>query len=100
MPVTARQVAEECVRQTRTKRLSNRAVQVALVAIMLAPDGKVDAAAYRRAVAKECRQRYGSVLLLIVLPILVNLITAWIMRWLNNRDLPLPNLQAQAKAAL
>jgi hypothetical protein len=100
MPFTAQQVADECVRQTKTNRIHNRAVQVALVAIMLAPSGAVDAETYRKAVSRECRKRYGSLLLLIVLPILVNLITAWIMKWLNNRDFPLATLQAQAKSAL
>ena len=100
MSVTAEQVAEECVRQSGAGRFSKNARLVAMVAIAKLPEGEIDLAAYRAEVRKECKDRYGSVLLLIVLPILVNLVTAWIIRWMTTKGLPLKSLRSQAQAAL
>lgn len=104
MPTEASKVAAECVRRTRANRISSHARKVALIAIMLAPEGEVDLPAYRQQIKEEVarRDQYGSVFLIIVLPILVNLISAWIVRWLNNRHhgLNLRRLKTEAFDAL
>lgn len=104
MPSEASKVAAECVRRTRANRISSHARQVALIAIMLAPEGEVDLPAYRRAIKEEVARRgeYGSIFLIIVLPLLINLISAWIIKWLNNRShgLNLRRLKTEAFDAL
>jgi hypothetical protein len=104
MPTEASKVAAECVRRTRANRISSHARKVALIAIMLSPDGEVDAPAFRKQIREEYARRYecGSVFLVIVLPILINLISAWIIRWLSNRshDLNLRRLRTEAFDAL
>lgn len=97
MPYTAQQVAEQCVDETRTRMLSGHAVQVALVAISLCPDGAVDVGKYRRAVRRESQKRYGSLLLMLVLPIIVNLVTAWVLKWWNQDR---GDIREQARCAL
>ena len=98
----AKELAEQCVRETKTDRISRHASQVALVALSLLPDGEVDRKAFRRAISAECRQRYGSIFLIIVLPILVNLISNWIIRWLTNRKpgFPMTSVRQDARALL
>lgn len=104
MPTEASKVAAECVRRTRANRISSNARNVALIAILLAPEGEITQAEYRRQITAEYKRRYecGSVFLIIVLPLLVNLISAWIIRWLNNRSpgLNLRRLKTEAFDAL
>ena len=98
----ATELADQCVRQTKAEKISRHARKVALVALSILPDGEVDPREYRRAISKECRQRYGSLFLVIVLPIIINLISDWIIRWINNRKpgSPMTSVRQDAKAAL
>jgi hypothetical protein len=104
MQTAAEEIADECVRKTGTRRLGRNARQVALVAIMLSPDGKVDLKEYREQIRAECHRRkeFGSFFLIFVLPLIVNLVSAWIAQWLINRhrDFPLRRLRTEAFDAL
>lgn len=104
MPTEASKVAAECVRRTRANRISKHARNVALIAIMLAPEGEVDEKEFRKRIKDEYARRYecGSVFLVFILPLLIQLISAWILRWLNNRHhgLNLRRLKTEAFDAL
>lgn len=84
----AKEVADDCVRKTRTGRLSARARDVALVAIC-----EYDPALNVAGFSKRIRESYeaqnpecGSVFLLFVLPIIANLVARWIWNWISHRD--------------
>lgn len=84
----AQEVADEAVRFTRTGSLSERATDVALVAILVW-DEKASLAQYRSRIRAEYRRRNpdcGSVFLLFVLPIIANLISHWILKWISKKD--------------
>lgn len=83
----AKQVADACITDTRTGRLSARARDVALVAIC-----EWDEALSLRDYRQRIRDSYArqnpectSVFLFFVLPILANLISHWIIKWISNR---------------
>lgn len=101
----ANQVAQWCLESTGTKKYGAKAERVALIAIMLLPDADLDLPAYKRQVRQECWRRkdqFGSIFLIFVLPIIVNVIAAWIAKWLVNRTQgsPIRRIRSQAFDAL
>jgi hypothetical protein len=97
----AEAIAERCVRATRTERLSRRARDVALVAVMLAPEGEDSTYAHR--VIEEYRRRNPQLnpfFVAFVLPILASLIARWIERWILNRRHGISRLRAEAFDAI
>ena len=99
----AQEVADEAVRYTRTGRLSIRAKDVALVAIVVW-DEAASLAEYRSRIRTEYRRlnpECGSVFLLFVLPIIANLISHWILKWIAKRnDGEIRRLKSEACATL
>ena len=99
----AQEVADEAVRYTKTGRLSSRAADVALVAIVVW-DEKASLQEYRSRIRTEYRRRNpeaGSVFLLFVLPIVANLISHWILKWISKRsDGEIQDLKSEACATL
>jgi hypothetical protein len=97
----AREVADRCIQQTGAARMSDRATEVALIAIVHADE---DSRVWRRRIRDEYRQRHpecGSVFLLIVLPILVSLISQWLGKWLFKETAEVRGaLRDQAASAL
>jgi len=86
--VRAQEVADEAVRYTKTGRLSSRATDVALVALLVW-DEEATLQEYRSRIRTEYRRRNpecGSVFLLFVLPIIANLISHWILKWISRKD--------------
>lgn len=84
----AKEVADEAVQFTKTGRLSERATDVALVAIAVY-DEEASLAEYRSRIRTEYRRRNpecGSVFLLLVLPIIANLISHWILKWISRKS--------------
>lgn len=84
----AKEVADDCIRQTRTRKLSARARDVALVAIC-----EYDPSFSVQDFRKRIRESYeaqnpecGSVFLLFVLPIIANLVARWIWNWISHKD--------------
>lgn len=97
----ASEVARWCLESTGTRKYGAKAERVALIAIMLLPDWDIDLHAYRKQVRQECWRRkgeFGSLFLIFVLPIIVNVIAAWIAKWFLNRTngLPLKKIRGQA----
>jgi hypothetical protein len=78
----AEEVIDQCLYETGARGVSPHAREVALIALLYAPPQNMRD--YRRQIRSAFKrsEEYGSVFLLIVLPILVSLISAWINRWL------------------
>ena len=101
--VRAQEVADEAVRYTKTGRLSSRATDVALVAIVVW-DETASLTEYRSRIRTEYRKRNpecGSVFLLLVLPLLANLISHWIIKWISKRNAgEIRRLKSEASSSL
>ena len=97
-------IAEQCVQETGARRFGRAGRRVALIALSLAPDGRIDAARLRSTTTDEFRRTtsgYSSVFLIIVLPILVNLLVKWIIKWISQRkESSLAEIRSQARHAL
>lgn len=97
MQTEAEQIAERCIRATKAHRLSIRARDVALVAIMLLP--QEDCGTYREQIIREYRKRRpkcGPFFIYFVLPIIANLISTWMLRWILKREHGVARLRAEA----
>tara|TARA_Y100001938_G_scaffold31656_1_gene43253 strand:+ start:279 stop:599 length:321 start_codon:yes stop_codon:yes gene_type:complete len=97
MSAQAEQVAERCVRATKAYRLSNRARDVALVAIMLLPEG--DDPSYPQRIIAEYKKRNPKInpfFLYFLLPLLASLAARWIQKWILNRKDSISRLRAEA----
>lgn len=97
----AQQIAHRCVEETGTDRMSNHSEEVALIAIATA---NPDLRAWKKQIRSEFRSRhqeYGSILLMILIPIIVNLITAWLAKWIfSEHARSLEYLRLEANSAL
>ena len=98
------ELADQCVQETGARRFGRAGHRVALIALSLVPDGRVDAARLRSTTTDEFRRTtsgYSSIFLVIVLPILVNLLVQWIIKWIAKRKAgSLADLRLQARHAL
>lgn len=99
--MTAGQIADLCVRETKTHRMSDKANEVALIAIACADQ---DLPAWRKKIKANYRKRHpncGSVFLLFVLPLIISLVSNWLAKWIfkGNQD-GLDMLKAEALNAL
>lgn len=80
----ARAIARKCIDECGAARMSDKAEDVAMIAIATA---EPDLRAWRkkiRSAVRSSNQEYGSIFLIIVLPIIVNLISAWLAKWIFN----------------
>jgi len=97
----ASRVAEACAAESGANTLSDKAKDVALIAIACAtPDKK----AWRRKIKENYRKRHpecGSVFLIFVLPLLISLISNWLAKWIFKESLgDLDAMRAEALNAL
>jgi hypothetical protein len=97
----AQQIAHRCAEETGTARMSQHSEEVALIAIATAnPDRR----AWQQTIRSEFRSRhqeYGSILLMILIPVIVNLVTAWLAKWIfSEHATSLEHLRLEANTAL
>ena len=97
----ATQVANRCITETGVVNMSIHSEEIALIAIATVnPDRR----AWKTQIRSEFRARhkeYGSILLLILLPIIVNLVSAWLAKWIfKERPESMEHLRLEAIAAL
>ena len=84
----ATEVADLCLLESGARGLSDNAREVALIGLMLAPDGNISKREYRRRIKETyCKMHpeRGSVFLIFVLPVLLSLISNWIWKWISER---------------
>ena len=97
----ATQVASRCITETGAVNMSKHSEEIALIAIATAnPDRR----AWKKEIRSEFRARhkeYGSILLMILIPVIVNLVTAWLAKWIfSEHAASLEHLRLEATAAL
>lgn len=95
------EVAARCAQETGASRLSKHGEEVALIALATA---NPDRPQWKRTIRQEFRARNpqcGSILLMILLPILINLVTAWLAKWIfSEHPTSLDHLRTEATSAL
>lgn len=99
----AKEVADACVKHTKTGRLSARARDVALVAIC-EYDPSLSVSDFRQRIRESYEAQNpecGSIFLLFVLPLIANLVARWIWKWISNKDDgEIQRLKSQARSSL
>jgi hypothetical protein len=97
----AQQIAQRCAEETGTARMSQHSEEVALIALATV---NPDLRAWKQTIRSEFRSRhkeYGSILLMILIPVIVNLITAWLAKWIfSEHATSLEHLRLEANTAL
>ena len=96
------EVVEQCLAETGTRKVSDRAREVALIGILVAPEGTIFMREYRTRIKEtyiKANPEVGSFFLIFILPILVSLISNWIARWILNRT-DMKRMRSQAFDAL
>ena len=89
LPLLAKEVADLCLVQTGTRGISDHAREVALVGLLVVPDGAVSMREFRRRIKEtyvKAHPEHGSFFLIFVLPVLISLISNWIAKWIINRN--------------
>lgn len=98
----AEAIAEQCLYESGARGIHRRAREVALVGLLVVPDGAIGMREYRRRI-KETYMRtfpeHGSFFVIFVLPILISLISNWIAKWILNRT-DMREIRSQAFDAL
>lgn len=97
----AEQIADLCVRETKTHKMSDHAKDVALIAIACAtPDMKM----WRKKIKANYKQRHpecGSIFLVFILPLIISLVSNWLAKWIfKGTASSLDVLRAEALNAL
>ncbi len=97
----AQQIAVRCAEETGASRMSTHGEEVALIAIATA---NKDMRAWRKVIRTTFRERHqecGSILLMILIPIIVNLISAWLAKWIfTEPPTSLEEMRMEALSAL
>lgn len=93
----ADQIVAQCLYETGARGMSKYSPELAYLGLIYAQD---------RAMRKKMRTAFtkahpdvGSVFLIFILPILISVISNWIVKWISNRT-DLPRIQGQAYDAL
>jgi hypothetical protein len=97
----ATQIANRCITETGAVNMSQHSEEIALIAIATV---NPDLRAWKKTVRGEFRSRhkeYGSILLMILIPLIVNLVTAWLAKWIfKEHATSLEHLRLEANTAL
>lgn len=98
----AERIANQCLRETRANEMSSLAKDIALIAIAEYPDGEIDLPAYRKAIKERLvkERKCGFFFTVFVLPLMISLISGWVLQWFTNRKTDLESLRASANESL
>lgn len=81
------EVVEQCLVESGARGFPH-AREVALVGLLVVPDGSVSRKEYRRRIREtylRSSPERGSFFVIFVLPIIISLISQWIAKWIVNR---------------
>lgn len=84
----AEEIAEQCLYESGARGISRHARDVALVGLLVVPDGAISMRQYRRRIREtylQANPECGSLFMLVVLPVLISLVSNWISRWIMSR---------------
>ena len=98
----ATEVADQCLYESGARGISKHAREVALVGLLVVPDGAVSMREYRRRIKEtylKANPECGSFFIIFVLPVLISLVSNWIAKWILNRQ-DMKTIRSQAFDAL
>lgn len=99
--MNAGQIADLCVRETKTHKMSDTAKDVALIAIACATP---DMPTWRKQIKANYKKRNpkaGSIFLVFILPLIISLVSNWLAKWIfKGNPTSLDVLRAEALNAL
>lgn len=98
----AAEVADLCLYESGARGISKHSREVALVGLMLVPDGAISMRQYRRRMRETYLRMHpecGSFFVMFVLPVLISLVSNWIAKWIINRK-DMRTIRSQAFDAL
>lgn len=95
----AQEIVTECLRDTGARGMSQHSEEIALLGLIYAPLIGKTRRRKMREVFIQGHPEVGSVFLVLVLPILISVISAWITKWILNRK-DLTRIQGAAYDAL
>ena len=85
----AKQVVDLCLYESGARGISRHSREVALVGLLVVPDGAIAMRTYKRRIkdtfVRMHGDEYGSIFLLLILPVLISLISNWIAKWIIDR---------------
>lgn len=85
----ASEVVDLCLYESGARGISRHSREVALVGLLVVPEGAISMRTYKRRIkdtfVKMHGDEYGSIFLLFVLPVLISLISNWIAKWIIDR---------------
>ena len=90
-------VVKQCLHETGARGISKHSPELGYLGLIYAQDRSMRRK--MRSAFIKAHPEVGSVFLIIILPILINLISNWIIKWISNRK-DLPRIQGQAYDAL
>jgi hypothetical protein len=98
----ATEVADQCLYESGARGISKHAREVALVGLLVVPDGAVSMREYRRRIKEtylKANPECGSFFIIFVLPVLISLVSNWIAKWILDRK-DMKAIRSQAFDAL
>jgi hypothetical protein len=98
----ASEVADICLVESGARGISKHAKELALVGLLVVPDGAISMREFRRRMKEtylRTNPECGSFFIIFVMPILISLISNWIAKWIINRT-DMKTIRSQAFDAL
>jgi hypothetical protein len=98
----AKEVADLCLYESGARGISKHSRDIALVGLLVVPDGSIGMREYRRRMKETYLRMHpecGSFFALFVLPVLISLVSNWIAKWIINRK-DMKRLRSEAFDAL
>lgn len=98
----ASEVADLCLFESGARGISKHSREVALVGLLVVPDGAISMRTYRRRMKETYLRMHpecGSFFVMFVLPVLISLVSNWIAKWITNRK-DMRTIRSQAFDAL
>jgi len=100
--VRAEEVVDKCLYESGARGISKHARNVAMVGLLVVPDGSISMREYRRRIREtylKANPECGSFFVIFVLPVLISLVSNWISHWIINRK-DLRTIRSEAFDAL
>lgn len=100
--MSAEEIVQACLYETGTRDISKHSQEIALISLVHLPLADLGRRQYRQRIKSTFLRGHpeaSSVFIMLVLPILVSVISAWITRWILNRK-DMRTIQGQAFDAL
>lgn len=95
----AEEIADYCLEQTGAGKISTHARAVCYVAMLYSPTADLRVQKKQIRQAFKDSKEYGSFFLIFVLPILISLVSNWLMKWLWSTPTTMRTIRTMRKQA-